>query len=134
MRLLRAVLTGALVVGTLGACASGHPGGPVQPRDSDMLTPAQMERLGTVSLYQAVQALRPHWLSIRGMDSFQAQGNVVVIRDGVILGGPNTLNEIQNTTIASLRHYDGLAATARWGICCGHGVIYVSTVDNAPAP
>jgi len=124
----------ALATLALASCMPGHTGRPADVRDADMLTPAQWDRLGTVSLHQAVQALRPHWLSIRGFDSLQAQGDVVVFRDGVMLGGPNTLNDIQNTNVASLRHFDGPSATARWGICCGHGVIYVSTMESKPAP
>ncbi len=131
---LTRVVAGAMLALALGACGRSHAGEPSPARDADLLTPEQMERLGTVSLMQAVQALRPHWLSIRGYDSFQAQGDVVVIRDGVMLGGRNTLNDIQNTNIAVLRHYDGLAATARWGICCGHGVIYISTMESRPSP
>lgn len=127
-------LTVALMSVALGSCATGHSSRAGEGRDADVITPAQMERLGTVSLLQAVQALRPHWLSIRGFDSLQSQGDVVVFRDGVMLGGPNTLNDIQNTNIALLKHYDGTSATARWGICCGHGVIYISTIDSKPTP
>ena len=98
------------------ACATGRPAGAGAGRDADLLTAAQMERLGTVSLLQAVQALRPHWLSTRGFDSLQAQGEVVVFRDGMMLGGPSSLNEMQSTTVTSVRHFDGPSATARWGI------------------
>ncbi len=116
----------------LSACASapaGRVGG-----DRSVLTTEEMQKVGNANLLQVVQALRPHWLSTRGRDSIYAQGDVVVFMDGVQYGSPATLESINSSTVSELRYFDGPTATARWGLCCGHGVIYITTLAHQANP
>ncbi len=114
------------------ACASAptHRGG----SERDMLMPEEMQRLGNTNLLQVVQALRPHWLSTRGRDTLGQQGQVVIILDGVQMGNPNFLETINSNSVASLEYFDGPTATGRWGICCGHGVIYITSLGGGRSP
>jgi hypothetical protein len=45
----------------------------------------------------------------------------------VRLGGVETLRTIVVRPVSYIRHYNGIDATARWGLDHGSGVIYVST-------
>lgn len=114
------------------ACASA----PAQraAEERNLLLPEEMQKLGNATLLQAVQALRPHWLSTRGRDTFGQQGQVVVMLDGVQMGNPNFLETINSNSVATLEYFDGPTATGRWGICCGHGVIYITSLGGGRSP
>ncbi|MEO9037464.1 MAG: hypothetical protein ABI442_18330 [Gemmatimonadaceae bacterium] len=84
--------------------------------------------------YDAVQSLRSNWLNAKGPDSFTNPTEVRVYLNGTLLGGVETLREIGTPTVVSIRHYDGIAATARWGLGHGAGVIYVSTRSESGKP
>ena len=77
--------------------------------------------------YDAVEALRRNWLLSRGPDSFQSPTTVQVYLDQMRLGGIEQLKTIQTINITSIRYYDGISATARWGLDHGAGAILVST-------
>ena len=55
---------------------------------------------------------------------------VQVYLDDNRLGGVEMLRNINTSLIQYIRWYDGIAATGRWGLDHGAGVIYVSTRDN----
>jgi hypothetical protein len=52
---------------------------------------------------------------------------VQVYLDDARLGGVDELKRIPIHHVAYIRYFDGLAASARWGLDHGQGVIYVST-------
>ena len=87
----------------------------------------QIEALHVTNLYDAVQALHSTWLSTRGTDSFRTPSQVWVYLDDTKLGGVETLRDIAATSVGYIVHYDGIAATARWGLDHGAGAIYVSS-------
>ena len=127
-------LTGGLAVSLclllFAGCATGRTGAGGAGRTSaDLLTQEQI--FNYADAYQAVQALRSRWLNARGPDSFESPTEVLVYRDDVQLGGVSTLRTISPKEIAYVRYYDGIAASARWGIGHGAGVIYVS---SSPEP
>ena len=43
------------------------------------------------------------------------------------MGGVETLRTIDLRPVTYIRYFDGIAATARWGLDHGAGAIYVST-------
>ena len=77
--------------------------------------------------WDAVQALHSNWLQTHGSDSFNTPTQVWVYVDNVKYGGVDRLRELPTTNIAYIRHYDGVAATSRWGVGHGQGVIQIST-------
>lgn len=119
----------ALVVSLVLACgcAARAPSKPVAPASRDMLTQEQIQDKGFTTAYDAILALRSNWLETRGTDSFQTPGSIRVYFDGNQLGGIETLSSVMLTGIVYIRHFDGVAATARWGLDHGRGVIYIST-------
>ena len=123
-------LTGGLAISLclllFSGCTAGHAGAGGTGRTSaDLLTQEQI--FNYTDAYQAVQALRSRWLNARGPDSFESPSEVLVYRDDVQLGGVTALRTISPKEIAYIRYYDGIAASGRWGIGHGAGVIYVST-------
>lgn len=122
---------GVLMVAMLLATdACNRRAGDVNPRvDRSVITRAQLLEHRFTTVLDAVQALRSNCLNTRGTDSFTSPGEVQVYIDNVHLGGMATLRGIPATTVQSLRFIDAIAATARWGIGHGHGVILISTTS-----
>jgi len=105
---------------TPGASPGVHP-------DHNLLTEQQLREHHFVTAYEAVAALRSSWLETRGPDSFTAPSQVLVYLDESRLGGVETLRALPMTNVLSIRFIDGIAASARWGLDHGQGVILVST-------
>ena len=124
-------LLGTLVV-LLTLCATCAPAGGSSsssgPRpDRNLLTREQLRASGYTTVYAAVEALRSNWLRAKGPDSFTNPTQVQVYIDDNQLGGVETLRAIQINSISWVRYYDGMTASARWGLGHGQGVIFVST-------
>lgn len=135
-RLFPVLLMGIVV----GACASGGKGtgtatAKAAPAGNyETLTADQLANLGNVSLLEAVQRLRPRWLSGRGWDSVNATRDVQVIMDGVKVGDTKILDTLRPTNVYLIRHYDGETAQGRWGPDCSRGAIYIATVASKANP
>jgi hypothetical protein len=110
------------------ACAARAPHSARVPPDRSIITRAELLEHKFETLYDAIQALRPVWLQTRGTNSLtQTPTQVQVYLDNNHLGGIDQLNTINLSSVVYIRHYDGVAATARWGLDHGQGAIYVST-------
>ena len=110
----------------LGGCATAGGSGAQQGR-SDLIVEEQLRGNSYTSVYDAVVALRPNWLRTRGTDSFRAPTEIQVYIDNVRVGGTGNLQQIAAISAYYVQYYDGLEASARWGLGHGAGVIYVST-------
>ncbi len=95
--------------------------------DRNVITREQLLEHRFTNAFEAVETLRSNWLLTKGTDSFVAPTEVKVYLDNTNLGGIQTLREIATTSVMFIRYFDGVAATARWGLDHGQGVIYVST-------
>jgi hypothetical protein len=110
----------------LGGCASAGAGGVPQGR-SDLLVEDQIRGQAYSTVYDVIAALRPNWLRTRGADSFSAPTQIQVYVDNMRVGGIGTLQQIPTVSAYYVQWYDGLEASARWGLGHGAGAIYVST-------
>jgi hypothetical protein len=115
------------VVVLAGACSSGRKTAAVPRLDRDVMTGEEMTRAHFITVFDAIEALHPPWLSARGPDSFASPSVVQVYLDNVKLGGVSTLRNVDPHAIRYIRRFDGVAATARWGVGHGAGVILIST-------
>ena len=123
----RSTLTVLVLQLVLAACApNGQSASPVGGRP-DLLTEEQLRSQSYTTAFEAVSSLRPQWLRTRGVDSFRAPTQIQVYLDNMRLGGVNSLQQIPSVAVYWIRWYDGLDATARWGLDHGQGAIYVST-------
>lgn len=119
-------LVPVLLLALTASCALHHgvPGG--QKTNRSIITQQQLIENHFLTAYDAVEALRANWLQTRGTDSFSAPSQVRVYLDNTFLGGTSTLRDIAANTISFIRYFDGIAATGRWGLDHGAGVIFVS--------
>src|SRR3989440_2213160 len=113
MRSLFRLLRASFLIASLGC--SVHQ---IAPLDPERLGQEEMLREHFTNVYDAVASLRPAWLTIRGTDSFQQPSQISVYYDENRLGGVDEMRGVLVNSVASLRHYNGVDATMRWGV--GH--------------
>jgi len=126
---LRVLVGWATLLFTAWACAnrSPHDSAHPSPGDRNLLTQAELLKHDFSTVYEAIEALRSHWLRERGPDSFSAPGHVQVYLDDSRLGGVEALRNLSLANVVYIRHIDGVDAAARWGLDHGNGVILVAT-------
>jgi len=95
--------------------------------DRSVITHDQLAAHKFTNAYEAVEALHSNWLITKGADSFSTPGAVRVYLDNTNLGGVDKLRDITMEAVQFIRYFDGVTATARWGLDHGNGVILVST-------
>ena len=125
----RSILTVLVLQFLATACASAGSAGAAGGR-ADLLVEEQIRDQSFTTTYDAVVSLRPNWLRTRGVDSFRAPTQIQVYLDNMRMGGVNTLQQIPASAVYWIRWYDGIDASARWGLDHGQGVIYVSTTPE----
>ncbi len=102
-----------LLVAALVACASGSSQGGGPNPGSNVLTRAELDEAGVSNAYQAVERLRPRWLTVRsGPRSFNVETEVVVFQDRMLLGNADALERIGIDGIYEIRYMDGATASA----------------------
>ena len=120
----RSVVVGillAMVVGAL-ACASGGGGGGHR-YSRNVITFEELDGLGAVDCYEAIQRLRPAWLHPRAR-----RGMPVVVLNGVPLRGQaHALHGMQLKGVHEIRLLSALDATTRFGTGYVNGAILVAT-------
>ena len=124
---MRSVLGGLAVFAVVGACSVRSKERTTASSDRSVITQTQFGEYHFNSAYDAVASLRANWMNTKGPDSFSHPSAVRVYLDNVFLGDTATLKTIPVTSIAYMRYFDGIAASARWGLDHGAGVIFVST-------
>jgi hypothetical protein len=123
-----------LVLLALGASCASSARSSGSPRpDRNVILRAEISAYNFHNAYEAVESLRSNWLLTKGPDSFTNPTPVWVYLDGQRLGGIELLRTISAQTIESIRHFDGISASARWGLDHGQGVIAVATRTSAQA-
>jgi len=116
----------AILVATSG-CAAHSAHDRTAPADRNLLTQEDLREYRFATVFDAIEALRSHWLRERGPDSFSTPGHVQVYLDDSRLGGVEALRTLPLTNVLYIRHVNGVDAAARWGLDHGQGVILVST-------
>jgi hypothetical protein len=117
----------ALLLVLLSACTSGRAATTTTKIDRNLITQQQIAEHKFQTAFEAVEALHSNWLQEKGVDSANQPTKVQVYLDNTRLGGTETLRTVNVVGVTYIRYYDGVAASARWGLDHGQGVIYVST-------
>jgi len=107
---------------TASACAGRAQPGGAPARDRETLTPAELAERPFYTLYEAVETLRPLWLTGGPPD-----GIVQVYIDEIHVGGVAALRSIRIPSVSLIRHLDGIQAPARYGRDHQRGAILVTT-------
>lgn len=96
----------ALLLG-LGGCASTGTGSGSSGQ-RDVLTQEQILSAEASNLYEVVQRKRPEWLLTKGVADgggrFSGQTGIVVVQNGTIIGGVQTLREFSSDGTRRLRY------------------------------
>jgi hypothetical protein len=96
-------------------------------RNTNLITAEEIREINASNGYEAVSRLRANWLRKRGVSSMNREGNILVYRDGMRFGTPESLRQIEAGAIESLSFLDGIQATQRFGLDHGNGAILVTT-------
>lgn len=125
--------------GTAAGPATAIPGGgpsialpkPAKVRiDQHLITRDAILSTQYTNLYDVIQALRSNWLRIKAPDSFGQSSMLQVYLDTQRLSGVDELRQMSPTNIESVRYYDAVEASARWGMDHGAGAIYILTAKR----
>lgn len=111
----------------LSACSARQGGRPISSRN--ILTATEIERTNASTALDAVQTLRPYFLTTRGSQSIQDPNppRAVVYLDGMRLGPPNTLAMINASSVVTIEYLSAIEASSRFGMGHGGGAILVTT-------
>ena len=115
------VLTIAVLVSACGGSARNRPS-----TSSDVIARAELEAAGSVTTYDAVLRLRPHFLRDRGPTSLvnrSTRTRSVVFVEGREYGEIESLKNFPTERVEEVRFFPGLEATTRFGSAYGAGVI-----------
>ena len=96
-------------------------------RNRNLITTEEIRESNATTAYDVVSRLRAGWLRKRGTSSLKREGTVLVYRDGMRIGSPDVLRQINATDLESIGYLDGIEATQRFGIDHGNGAIVVTT-------
>jgi hypothetical protein len=127
MRAILVRLALSVLVSLSTACSKGPSSSRAPQADRSVITHEQLLEHNFNNAFEAVEALHSTWMQARGVDSFSKPGQVWVYLDDAKLGSVETLRTIAINSVNFIRHFDGMAATARWGLDHGQGVIFIST-------
>ena len=109
-----------LIVLVVAACASSGRSGP--RRDPNLITLAELNEVSDRAAYDAIERLRPRWLTVRGRNS----GLPSVIWDG----RPYRLDILRNMPleqVAELEYVSAIDATTLYGTGYPSGAILVTS-------
>jgi hypothetical protein len=95
------------------ACASAGNTESSSRRNRNILTQEEMVEASVLTLHEAVQRLRPNWLSTRGGSrSMGLQTGVVVFQGQTMLGEVDILKQFGIDSVVELRYLDGTTASS----------------------
>lgn len=94
-------------------------------KNQQLMTRDEIRSTQFTSLYDVISSLRGNWLRVRGADSFSQPTEVQVYLDTQRIGGAGELRAMNPVNIESVRYFDSVQASARWGPGHGSGAIYV---------
>lgn len=122
-----------LAAAVLTSCGGTRSTNATTPRrDADLITAEELATTTSSTLYDAVRALRPAWMTRARPTAVmpQNQSQVMVYVDGTRFGNLESLRQITPQSAASVRFHSPSSAEARFG--SGHllGAIEVTTIGH----
>ncbi|MFV2007666.1 MAG: hypothetical protein ACC667_09475 [Longimicrobiales bacterium] len=102
--------------------------------DRNVLTQEEIQSVQAMNLFEVVQRLRPRWLRVRGgTRSFNLETEIVVYQNGMLLGGPESLRQMETKIAYEIRWLDGARAVATLsGLSTGRHVFGAIVVYTRP--
>jgi hypothetical protein len=118
------VLVALLISYTLAGCA-GRAHSSSDSAKSMSLTQEELAATNSGNLYDAIEKLRPEWLTSRGPTSATDATPTAahIFMNGAFLGDVYYLRQVQWTEVSSVRYWEAGPASARFGMGHPRGVI-----------
>jgi hypothetical protein len=122
------MLTMVAAVLLLAGCAKAGTRAASEAGRGSVLTQEQLAATNSQNLYDAIQKLRPDWLTSRGPVSATDPTPAVasVYMNGTMLGKIEYLREMRLLDVTEVRYWDAGRASARFGMGHPRGVIELS--------
>ena len=93
-----------------------------------VITAEELARANALTVYEAVERLRPQFLQTHGAVSMQDMtADILVYMDDVRVGGIDVLRRIEPGQVQEIRYVNAKDATTRYGTGHGGGVIEVTS-------
>jgi hypothetical protein len=110
------------------ACSSATTQSGANRGTRNTLTQEQLATTNTTNLYEAIEKLRPDWLTSRGPVSVTNTAPSVpsVYMNGTMLGKADYLREMRVLDVTEVRYWEPGPASARFGMGHPRGVIELS--------
>ena len=126
MRQVKSSIWALAIIACTGCSSSGNSGSTSSPRGA--LTQEAMLQTGHPSVFDAVQQLRPQWMTVRGAGRTGRPAEILVFVDGSMFGPINSLRQLQVNSVSTVNFLSATEAATRWGTLAGDGgVIEVRT-------
>ena len=123
-----ALFTMGAVVALAGwACATASQGPAREGRNSNIITRAELDGVPASSALDAVQRLRPQWLSRPRAPTIQGDDPVMVYVDRRMFGPLESLRSLNTEQVEQLEFVAARDATTRYGTGHPSGVIEITT-------
>lgn len=109
----------------LAGCASAATQTGTNREVRNLLTQEQLAATNTTNLYEAIEKLRPEWLTARGPTSVTNTAPAVpnVYMNGSMLGRAEYLRDLRVLDVTEVRYWEPGPASARFGMGHPRGVI-----------
>jgi len=98
--------------------------------DRQLLTREEMRKSEFTNLYEIIRALRGNWLRVRAAEGMGKSSELVVYLDMQRIGTVDELRTISPVNIVTVRFFDPIQASARWGMDHGAGALLVTTAKR----
>jgi hypothetical protein len=115
-----------------GACASAAGSGETVRPNMNTITNEELAAVDAQTLYEAVNRLRPRWLTVRGPRSFGMVAEILVYQDQTYLGSIEVLRQFSKDAAYSMRYLDGATAAASLPGTSGRHVEGAIIIQTAP--
>ena len=89
-----------------------------------------MRKTEFTNLYDVIRALRGNWLRVRAAESFGKSSEMQVYLDMQRIGTVEELRTMSPMNILTVRFFDPIQASARWGMDHGSGALLVTTLKR----
>lgn len=98
-------------------------------RDRNLLTAAELEGMGELSVHDAIRRLRPAWLRYRGQAVLSGpdRESLRVYMNRSFFGDASSLSDVRVRDVSELRFLDARQATLRFGTDHTLGAILITS-------
>lgn len=104
-----------LAVWLVTGCAAGRQSAGSAPVDRNVITQQEIDQSQSITAYDMVRALRPRWLSERGVTSFRSANPIMLYVNENRVGTVERLRDYAPRDLREARFLDATQATQRFG-------------------